>query len=105
MAKGSISIRAGSGSYALSWQSGYGGMSSGYGGYAISKPTASSYANAVMKMKGYSIKQRLYGPVSLFPVPYSRIEETLRNEMFRKYKKKCPSCGKEPIGSGCYSLN
>mgnify|MGYP001575126827 CR=1 FL=1 len=72
-------------------------------GYSFIIPRG--YANAGMKMKGYSIRQSLYGPVSLFPVRYSRVKETLENEMFRKYKKKCPSCGKEPIGFGSYSLN
>lgn len=62
--------------------------------------------NAGIKMRGYSIRQSY--PVSLFPVPYSRVEGALRNEMFRKYKKKCPMCGKESgesISSSHYSFN
>ena len=132
--KGSgISIKIGGGGYSLgsARSSGYSLVASG-GGYSLtsaskgysltgsgkgysltnsssrngySSMASGGYANAGMKMKGYSIKQRLYGPVSLFPVPYSRVKETQDNEMFRIYKKKCPSCGKESIGSGSYSLN
>lgn len=66
--------------------------------------TPRGYANAAMKMKGYSIKQRLYGPVSLFPVSYGRLPDPL-DEARRLYKKKCPSCGSESMRQGGYSFN
>lgn len=66
--------------------------------------TPRGYANAGIKMKGYSIRQSLYGPVTLFPVPYGRLPDPL-DEARRLYKKKCPSCGNESRGSGSYSLN
>ena len=75
------------------------GMLKGYSSMA-----SGGYANAGMKMKRYSIKQRLYGPVSLFPVPYGKIPDPL-DEMLKLYKKKCPHCGSESRGSGSYSLN
>lgn len=71
-----------------------------------SQMTPKGYANAAIQMKGYSIRQAY--PVSLFPVPYSRLEGALRNEMFRKYRKKCPMCGNESgesASSSHYSLN
>ena len=128
----SMSIGSGGCSLGSARSSSYSGGSSGYslvgsgGGYSLtsaskgyiltnrlegssktgySSMASGGYVNAGMKTKGYSIKQRLYGPVSLFPVPYSRAKETQDNEMFRKYKKKCPSYGKESMGSGSYSLN
>lgn len=67
-----------------------------------SSMTASGYANAGMKMKGYSLRQ-LYS-VKLFPVPYNKLPDPL-DEVRRLYKKKkCPMCGKESMSHG-YSLN
>jgi|GEM_PF-2753271 len=110
------SLSRGSGSgYSLSGSGGgYSliGASKGYSlagsgkGYGLTNRVNDSprgYASAGMKMKGYSIRQSLYGPVSLFPVPYGKIPSPL-DEARRLYKKKCPNCGNESIASS-YGFN
>jgi len=91
----------GSSGYSLAGSSrGYSLISSGKGygladrldssriGYSLM--AAGGYANAGMKMKGYSLRQ-LY-PVNLFPVPYNKIKDELAKKL-KMYRKKCPHCG------------
>ena len=118
----SLSRGGGNSGYSLSRGGGYSsiGTSKGYSmtgsgkGYGsagrldssrigYSSMAAGGYANAGMKMKGYSVRQSLYGSVSLFPVPYRRMKDEL-TERLKSYRKKCPMCGNESMSSG-YSFN
>lgn len=104
----SLSRSGGSSGYSLSGSPGYSlsGSGKGYGlagrldssriGY--SSMAARGYS-AGMKMNGYSIRQAY--PANLFPVPYTKFADSLK-EMLKLYRKKCPQCG---TISANYSFN